>query len=82
MTFQIFTCRCSCFICFICIFIHLFEHFNFALVKFNIIIIVYYYIIGIICAQFVNNCLQSYNELFACGNLMRNTHSIGNMYYR
>ena len=30
------------------------------------------------CAQFVNNCLQSYNELCACGNLMRNTHSIGN----
>ena len=34
-------------------------------------------IICIICTQFVNNCLQYYNELCVCGNLMRNTHSIG-----
>ena len=83
MTFQLCTCLYSCFICFICIFIHLFEHFNvIALFKLNIIIIIYYYIIiiGIICAQFVNNCLQSF-ELCVCGNLMRNTHSIGNKYF-
>ena len=50
-----------------------------SLYKLNIIIIIiycYYYI----CAQFVNNCLQSYNELHVCGNLMCNTHSIGNNY--
>ena len=29
---------------------------------------------------FVYNCLQSYNALFVCGNLMRNTDSIGNKY--
>ena len=59
-------------------FIHLVEHFNvIALFKLNIIIIIYYYI----CAQFVNNCLQSNNELCVCGNLMRNTHSIGNNYF-
>ena len=33
------------------------------------------------CAQFGNNCLQSYNELHVCGNLMCNTHSIGNKYF-
>ena len=38
-------------------------------------------IIGIICAQIVNNCLQSYSELCVCGNLMRDTHSIGNNYF-
>ena len=32
------------------------------------------------CAQFVTNCLQSYNELHVCGILMCNTHSIGNTY--
>ena len=32
------------------------------------------------CAQFVTNCLQSCNELHACGILMCNTHSIGNKY--
>ena len=36
---------------------------------------------GIICAQFVNNCLHSYNALCVCGNLMRNTDSIGNKYF-
>ena len=79
MTFQLCTYLYSCFICFICIFIHLFEHFNvIALFKLNIIIIIYYYYyIGIICAQFVNNCLQYYSELCVCGNLMRNTHGIG-----
>ena len=42
-------------------FLHLFEHFNvIALFKLNIIIIIYYYYI---CAQFVNNGLQSHNEL-------------------
>ena len=86
MTFQLFTCLYSCFICFICILIHLFEHFNvIALFKLNIIIVIGPYtifIIGIICAQFVNNCLQSYNALCVCGNLMRNTESrIGNKYF-
>ena len=77
MTFQIFTCLYSCLITFICIFIHLFEHFNvIALFKLNIIIIIIYYYYYI-CAQFVNNCLQYYNELCVCGNLMRNTHNIG-----
>ena len=33
-----------------------------------------------LCAQFVINCLQSYNELHVCGNLMCNTHSLGNKY--
>ena len=62
MTFQFFTCLYSCFICFICILIHLFEHFNvIAIFKLNIIIVYTISIIGIICAQFVNNCLQSYN---------------------
>ena len=72
--FQICTCLYSCFTCFICIFTHLFEHFNgIALFKLNIIIIIYtIIIIGIICAQFVNNFLQSYNELCVCGNLNRN----------
>ena len=69
-----------------CILIHLFEHFNvIALFKLNIIIVHFSYtiiiIIGIICAQFVNNCLQSYNVLCVCGNLMRNTDSIGNKYF-
>ena len=41
MTFQLFTCLYSCFIC---ILIHLFEHFNvIALFKLNIIIVIYYY---------------------------------------
>ena len=56
-----------------------FEHFNvIELYKLNIIIIIYYQYY--ICAQFVTNCLQSYNELHVCGtsgNLMYNTHSIG-----
>ena len=40
-----------------------FEHFNvIALYKLNIIIII------IICAQFVNNYLQSFNELHVCDN--------------
>ena len=42
-----------------------FWHFNvIALYKLNIIIIIYnsYYM----CAQFGNNCLQSYNELHVC----------------
>ena len=43
-----------------------------ALFKLNIFIITYYYYYYI-CAKFVNNCLQSYNELCVCGNLMRNT---------
>ena len=30
--------------------------------------------------SFVTNCLQSYNELHVCGNLMCNTRSIGNKY--
>ena len=84
MTFQLFTCLYSCFICFICILIHLFEHFNvIALFKLNIIIVYTISIIGIICAQFVNNCLQSYNALCVglCGNSMRNTDSIGNEYF-
>ena len=58
-------------------FIHLFEHFNvIALFKLNIIIIIinYYHYI---CAQFVNNYLQSYNEFCVSGNLMRNTHIVG-----
>ena len=60
--------------------IHLFEHFNvIALFKINIIIIIYYYYY--MCAQSVNNCLQSYNELCVCDNLMRNTHSIDNKYF-
>ena len=55
-----------------------FEHFNvIELYKLNIIIIYYQYYI---CAQFVTNCLQSYDELHVCGNLMYNTHSIGNKY--
>ena len=29
----------------------------------------------------MNNCLQSYKELCVCGNLMLNTHSIGNTYF-
>ena len=58
--------------------IHLFEHVNvIALFKLNIIIYYYYYYYYI-CAQFVNNCLQYYNELFVRRNLMRNTRSIGN----
>ena len=59
-----------------------FEHFN-ALYKLNIIYYYYnfyYYYYNIICAQFVNNCLQHYNELYVCGNLMCNTHGIGNKY--
>ena len=57
---------------------HPFEHFNvIALYKLNIIIIYYS---NYISAQFVTNCLQSYNELHVCGNLMCNTHSIGNKY--
>ena len=49
--------------------IHLFEHFNvIELFKLNNIIIIYYY--HYICAQSGNNCLQSYNELCVCGNLM------------
>ena len=60
--------------------IHLFEHFNvIALFKLNNIIIIYYY--HYICAQSGKNCLQSYNELCVCSNLMRNTHSIGNTYF-
>ena len=52
-----------------------FEKFNvITLYKLNIIIIIYYYYY--MCAQFGNNCLQSYNELHVCGNLMCNTHSI------
>ena len=55
-----------------------FEHFNvIAVYKLNIIIYYYYFI----CAQFVNNCLQPYNELHVCGNLMCKTHSIGNNYF-
>ena len=58
---------------------HPFEHFNvIALYKLNIIIIIYYYYY--ICAQFVTNCLQSYNDLHVCGKLMCNTHSIGKKY--
>ena len=41
--------------------------------KLNIIIIVHYYYYYIF-AQFVKNGLQSYTDLCACGNLMRNTH--------
>ena len=79
MTFQLCTCLYSCFICFICILIHRFEHFNvIALFKLNIIIVYTISIIGIICAQFLSNCLQFYNALCVCGNSMRNTDSIGN----
>ena len=78
MTFQLFTCLYSCFICFNSIFIHLFEHFNVIAFLNHILLLYTIIIIGIICAQFVNNCLQSYNELCVCGNLMRTTHSIGN----
>ena len=28
----------------------------------------------------MNNCLQYYNELHVCGNIMCNTHGIGNKY--
>ena len=57
-----------------------FEHFNvIALYKLNIIIIIYY--LYYICTQYVNNYLQSYNALHVCGNLMCNTHSIGNKYF-
>ena len=63
MTFQLFTCLYSCFIYFSSIFIHLFEHFNvIALFKLYSCILLLLYtiiiIIGIICAQFVNNCLN------------------------
>ena len=86
MAFQLFTYLYSCFICFICILIHLCEHFN---VPGNCAFLIKYYygynytiiIIGIIYAQFVNNCLQSYNALCVCGNLMCNTDSIGNKYF-
>ena len=41
-----------------------FEHFNvIELYKLNIIIIIIIYYQYYICAQFVTNCLQSYNEL-------------------
>ena len=57
-----------------------FEHFNvIALYKLNFIIIIYY--LYYIFAQFVNNYLQSSTELHVCGNLMCNTHSIGNKYF-
>ena len=63
------------------LFIHIFEHFTvIVLFKLNIIIIIYYYYY--ICALSVNNFLEYYNELCVCGNLMRNTHSIGNKYFR
>ena len=76
MTFQLFTYLFSCFL--FVFLIQPFEHFNvIALYKLIIIIIIYYYYYYI-CAQFVNKCLQSYNELHVCGNLMCNTHSIGN----
>ena len=52
------------YVLFVCC-IHLFEHVNvIAFFKLNIIIIIiYYYYYYYICAQFVDNCLQSYSEL-------------------
>ena len=81
MTFKLFTCLYSCFIC---IFIHLFEHFNvIALFKLNIIIVIYYYYYRYYLRAICEQLFTCYNELCVCGNLMRNTHSrpIGNKYF-